>query len=246
VLLGIVVLIAMKDRVDDAAWLDGSEKAWLKSQISTQSQHTDTGHSLLGAIKTPGFLMLGLIYFLIQVASYGLNFWAPHLIRSAGTQNPTVIGLLTAVPYICGAICMIVVGRMSDRSGERRKFVCALLLMAAAGFFAAGVFDRQTTFLIVALGVMGAGVIASIPAFWALPPKLLAGAGAAGGIALINTLGQLGGIVSPVMVGRIRDVTGSTTPALYAIGAMSLLCAVLLIFALPPSLKQKDHAEQTV
>jgi MFS family permease len=137
---------------------------------------------------------------------------------------------------------MVVVGRMSDTSGERRKFVCALLLMAAAGFFAAGAFDKQTTFLIVALGVMGAGVIASIPAFWALPPKLLTGAGAAGGIALINTLGQLGGIVSPVMVGRIRDVTGSTTPALYAIGSMSVVCALLLLFGLPEALRQRDHA----
>jgi MFS family permease len=243
VILGVLVLKIMKDRVDDAAWLSHSEKTWLKSQISTQSQHTDTGHSLFGAIKTPGFMMLGLIYFLIQVASYGLNFWAPHLIRAAGTQNPTVIGLLTAVPYICGAICMVVVGRMSDKTGERRKFVCVLLLMAAAGFFAAGIFDKQTTLLIAALGVMGAGVIASIPAFWALPPKLLTGAGAAGGIALINTLGQLGGIVSPVMVGRIRDVTGSTTPALYAIGAMAVLCAGLLLYALPKTLHQRDHSE---
>ncbi|WP_244817163.1 MFS transporter [Caballeronia sp. Lep1P3] len=246
VLLGVLVLKVLKDRIDDAAWLSGAEKTYLKSQIATQVQHTSTGHSLAGAIRTPGFLMLGLIYFLIQIASYGLNFWAPHLIRAAGTHNPTIIGLLTAVPYVCGAVCMVVVGRLSDRSGERRKFVCVLLVMAAAGFLAAGVFDKQTSLLIVALGVMGAGVIASIPAFWALPPKLLTGAGAAGGIALINTLGQLGGIVSPVMVGRIRDLTGSTTPALYAIAAMSLLCALLLLFGLPQALRQRDHAEAQV
>jgi len=95
------------------------------------------------------------------------------------------------------------------------------------------VFDRQTGLLILALAVMGAGVVASIPAFWALPPRILTGAGAAGGIALINTLGQLGGIVSPVMVGRIKDVTGSTTPALYAIGIASVVCAVLVMKALP-------------
>lgn len=93
---------------------------------------------------------------------------------------------------------------------------------------------------------MGAGVVASIPAFWALPPKLLTGAGAAGGIALINTLGQLGGIVSPVMVGRIRDLTGSTTPALYAIGAMSLISALLLLVGLPAILRQKDPSEARV
>jgi nitrate/nitrite transporter NarK len=121
------------------------------------------------------------------------------------------------------------------------KFVSGLLVLAALGFFAAATFDRQTDLLIIALAVMGAGVVASIPAFWTLPPKLLTGAGAASGIAIINTLGQLGGIVSPVMVGRIRDVTGSTNLALYAIGAMSLLCALLLWFGLPEQLRQRDH-----
>ncbi|MGJ0522376.1 MFS transporter [Burkholderia gladioli] len=240
VLLGVLVMVQLKDRIEDASWLSGNEKAWLAGQIAQQSRHPQGGHSLLGALRTPGFLMLGLVYFLIQIASYGLNFWAPHLIRTAGTQNPTLIGLLTSVPYIAGAIAMVTVGRLSDASGERRKYVVALLLMASVGFFAAGYFDRQTTLLLVALAVIGAGVVASIPAFWALPPKLVTGAGAAGGIAVINTLGQLGGIVSPVMVGRVRDLTGSTTPALYVIALLSLLCALLVAYALPASLRERD------
>jgi sugar phosphate permease len=242
ILLGLVVLRQLKDRIEDAHWLSPAEQQTLSAHVSSPARH-ERGHSLLSAIKTPGFLMLGLVYFLIQVASYGLNFWAPHLIRSAGTQNPTVIGLLTAVPYLCGAAAMIIVGRLSDARGERRRFVIGLLALAAIGFFAAGVFERQTALLIAALGVMGAGVVAAIPAFWALPPKLVTGAGAAAGIALINTLGQLGGIVSPVMVGRIRDVTGSTTPALYAIGVMTILCMLLLMFAMPASLREKEQVE---
>jgi MFS family permease len=137
---------------------------------------------------------------------------------------------------------MILVGRMSDASGERRKFVAGLMLLAAAGFFCAGLFDKHTVLLIVALGVLGAGVVAAIPAFWALPPKLVSGAGAAGGIALINTLGQLGGIVSPVMVGRVKDVTGSTTPALYVIGGLAVLCALIILYGLPHSLRSKERA----
>ncbi|MFC0399763.1 MFS transporter [Paraburkholderia rhizosphaerae] len=241
IVLGLLVLKVLKDRVEDANWLTPQEKLYLSSQIEGQAQQKHHGQSLSEAIRTPGFLTLGLVYFLIQVASYGLNFWAPQLIRSAGTQSPTIIGLLTAIPYICGAVCMVVVGRISDATGERRKFVAGLLLMATIGFFAAGIFDKQTVFLVIALAVMGAGVVASIPAFWALPPKLVTGAGAAGGLALINTLGQLGGIVSPVMVGRIRDVTGSTTPALYVIGCMSLVCAAILMFGLPEALRRKDH-----
>jgi MFS family permease len=230
--LGWLVLRRLRDRVEDADWLSAAERAHLASRIKEPGAHAKGG-SLWGAIRTPGFLTLGLVYFLIQVGSYGLNFWAPHLIRTSGISSPTTIGLLTAVPYVFGAIAMVVIGRVSDASGERRRYVAGLLVAAALGFFAAGLFDRQTGLLVVALGVMGAGVVASIPAFWALPPRILTGAGAASGIALINTLGQLGGIVSPVMVGRIKDVTGSTTPALYAIGIASVVCAVLVMKALP-------------
>jgi MFS family permease len=239
VLLGLVVLAQLKDRIEDAKWLTPREQGVLNARIIQHTPH-EGEHSLLSAIKTPGLLMLGLVYFLIQVGSYGLNFWAPHLIRTAGTQNPAAVGLLTAIPYICGAICMVVVGRLSDRSGERRKFVIGLMLLASLGFVSAGVFDKHTTFLVIALGMIGAGIVAAIPAFWALPPKLVSGAQAAAGIALINTLGQLGGIVSPVLVGRIKDISGSTTPALYAIAVMTFLCALLLAIALPDTLRRRE------
>jgi MFS family permease len=169
-----------------------------------------------------------------------LNFWAPHLIRTSGITDSTTIGFLTAIPYLCGAITMVIIGRVSDVSGERRKYVIGLMVLASVGFFSAGLFDKHTALLIVALGIMGAGVIAAIPAFWALPPKLVTGAGAAGGIALINTLGQLGGIVSPVVVGRIKDLSGSTTPALYLIGCTSLICAAILIYGMPAKLREKE------
>ena len=239
VVLGYIVFKVLKDRIEDARWLAPEERALLSANIARQSREI-AGHSLIGALKTPGFLMLGLIYFLIQVSSYGLNFWAPHMIRTSGITNSTTIGLLTAVPYLCGAITMVVVGRVSDRTGERRKFVIGLMLLASVGFFSAGIFDKQTAMLVLALSMMGAGVVAAIPAFWALPPKLVAGAGAAAGIALINTLGQLGGIVSPVVVGRIKDMAGSTTPALYLIGSLGLVCVAILTFAMPAQLRAKD------
>jgi MFS family permease len=239
VVLGYMVFKVLKDRIEDARWLAPEERALLSANIARQNRDI-AGHSLIFALKTPGFLMLGLIYFLVQVSSYGLNFWAPHMIRTSGIANPTTIGLLTAVPYLCGAITMVVVGRVSDRTGERRKFVIGLMLLASVGFFSAGIFDKQTAMLVVALAMMGGGVVAAIPAFWALPPKLVAGAGAAAGIALINTLGQLGGIVSPVVVGRIKDMAGSTTPALYLIGGLGLVCAAILTFAMPAQLRAKD------
>lgn len=244
VVLGVLVFKVLKDRIQDAAWLTPNEQALLSSRIAEQNRNIG-GHSLLDALKTPGFLTLGLVYFLIQVSSYGLNFWAPHLIRTSGSTNPTTIGFLTAVPYLCGAIAMLVVGRLSDTTGERRKFVVGLMALASVGFFSAGIFDKHTGLLVLALAVMGAGVIAAIPAFWALPPKLVTGVGAAGGIALINTLGQLGGIVSPVMVGRIKDMTGSTTPALYVIGCLTLVCVAILLYRLPATLRLKEARSAT-
>jgi MFS family permease len=238
--LGYLVLKTLKDRIQDAGWLTLDEQALLSSRIAEQNKGIG-GHSLLEALKTPGFLTLGLVYFLIQVSSYGLNFWAPQLIRTSGIANQTTIGFLTAVPYLCGAAAMVLVGRLSDASGHRSRFVVGLMLLAAIGFFCAGIFDRHTGFLVAALAVMGAGIIASIPAFWALPPKLVTGVGAAGGIALINTLGQLGGIVSPIVVGRIKDVSGSTTPALYLIGCLCLLCAAILMYGLPAKLRVKEE-----
>jgi MFS family permease len=218
IFLGLLVLLKLEDRIAEARWLSEGEKRVLGDTISAELKKIEGGHSLLDAIKTPGVLILGLLYFLIQMASYGLNFWVPHLIRTAGTSDPKLIGVMTAIPYVCGAIAMVVLGRIADKSGERNKFVWGLLV-----------------------GLMGTGIIASIPAFWALPPKLVTGAGAAGGIALINTLGQLGGLVSPVMVGRIRDLSGSTTPALYVIAGLCVIAALIVVFAFPAQLRRKEE-----
>jgi MFS family permease len=239
-LLGAIVLMRLEDRVEDAAWLKPEERALISGSLQRQSEEIGS-RSLLRSFAAPGVLLLGFIYFLIQIASYGLNFWAPDLIKTAGSNNPALTGFLTAVPYICGAISMVVVGRMSDSSGERAKFVAGLILAAALGFFAAGYFDRNIVMLIGALALLGAGVVAAIPTFWTLPPKMMTGVEAAGGIALINTLGQLGGIVSPNLVGIVKDYSGSTTPALYGIGGLCILCGLILLVAMPATLKANDR-----
>jgi MFS family permease len=230
----------LKDRIADASFLSADEKTLLSESVAKEHVHAAVGHSLFGAFKTPGFLMLGLLYFLIQMASYGLNFWVPDLIHSSGVRDSAVIGALTAVPYVFGAITMFILGRLSDVTGKRTTYLTALLLAGALAFTLSGLFDHNTVLLVGALALMGAGIVASIPMFYTLPAKILVGAGAAGGIALINTLGQLGGIVSPVMVGRVRDLTGSTTPALYVIAGFCLLAAGIVAFGLPSTMRSKE------
>jgi MFS family permease len=239
VALGFVVLFRFDDSIDDAKWLSDDERRVISVQLDRQKEEIGE-RSAWQSLMMPGVLLLGFIYFLIQIASYGLNFWAPDIIRTASGGNAATVGFLTAVPYICGAISMLIVGRLSDASGERPKFVAALIVAASLGFFATGLFDKNVGLLVGALAVLGAGVVAAIPTFWTLPPKILVGAGAASGIALINTLGQLGGLVSPVMVGSIKDHTGTTTPALYVIAGLCLVCAMIVLFALPRDLKAND------
>src|SRR3569832_1470439 len=240
VALGFVVLLRLDDGIEQAIWLSDGERRLISVQLDRQKEEIGE-HSAWRSLLMPGVLLLGFIYFLIQVASYGLNFWAPDIIRTAGGGSSTSIGFLTAVPYVCGAVCMLIIGRLSDAAGERAKFVAGLVAAAALGFFATGGFDKNVVFLVGALAVLGAGVVAAIPTFWTLPPKILTGAGAASGIALINTIGQLGGIVSPVMVGSVKDLTGSTTPALYVIGGLCLFCAMLLLASLPHALKAREE-----
>ena len=144
VFLGLLVLNRLEDRIRDARWLSEQEKSILGEAIAQESKKIEGGHSLLDALKAPGFLMLGLIYFMMQVASYGLNFWVPHLIRTTGITDPKLIGLASAIPYVCGAVTMLVLGRAADATGERTKFVIGCLLVATAGFILSGIFDLNS------------------------------------------------------------------------------------------------------
>lgn len=240
IVLGVIVFKFLDNRIEDAKWLTADEKKQLLASIERTPQ-TGRGHSLLGALKTPGFLTLAIVYFMIQMAAYGLNFWAPDLIKTAGGGNYLVVGALTAIPYVFGAITMVLIGRHADKTGNRRYYSMACLFAGFVGFTATAYFSHDVTILVIALTIIGCGIIGGMPTFWAMPPKLVVGAGAAGGIALINTLGQMGGIVSPIMVGSIKDMTGSASPALYVIGGLCLLACLILGFFSSKQIKANDR-----
>ena len=143
--LGFVVLFRFDDGIEQASWLSQDERRLISVQLERQKEEIGE-HSAWRSLLMPGVLLLGFIYFLIQIASYGLNFWAPDIIRTAGGGSSATIGFLTAVPYLCGAISMLVVGRLSDATGERPKFVAALVIAAALGFFATGILARTSSF----------------------------------------------------------------------------------------------------
>jgi sugar phosphate permease len=237
--LGMLVYRRLDSSIEEAGWLGSSERARLRRDVDASNPAPTQKMTVAESLRSPGVLTLGVIYFLIQVGSYGLNFWGPDLIRSASGGSPVLVGFLSAGPYLCGAICMLILGRRADRSGNRVPFVVGCLIAAAAGFLIGGMFSNDAVILFIALCLVGAGIVAAIPSFWALPPKLVSGAAAASGIALINTIGQFGGIVSPIMVGHIKDATGDSSAALYVIAAFCLLAAAILAIKPPALLREK-------
>lgn len=246
VFLGVLVLFRLDDNFEGVKWLSTEEKDRLRLALvehRPQAQTMQAG-SLRRAVCSPGFQVVALVWFLTQIAAFGMNFWIPHIVRDSGVTNRVVIGLITAIPYLSGAVAMLVVGSIADRFGNRRIVFFSCMIVTSMGFFAAGLFEKSTLSLIVCLALIGAGVLTAYTTFWSLPPKVVTGAAAASGIALINCAGQMGGIVSPVMVGKIIDVTGSITPALYLIGCVSGVCALVTFFLFPKVLRLPELRDE--
>ena len=174
-------------------------------------------------------LVLGLIYFCIVVGLYGIGFWMPQVIQTFGL-DPLKIGFLTAIPYLFAAIAMVIWGARSDRANERILHVALPLLLGGAAF-AWSAFTGPLWLTMVALTLATLGIYAAIGTFWSLPTAILTGTGAAAGLALVNSIGNLGGAAGPPIVGVIKEATGSFTVALlFLAGALLLGAAIALLF----------------
>jgi ACS family tartrate transporter-like MFS transporter len=193
-------------------------------------QPTDHGASLRRALGNPLVWWLGLSYFLLVVALYGFALWLPQLVKAGGDFSNFQVGLITAIPYAAAAAGMVLVGRSSDRTGERHIHLALPALAGAIGFLAttrAG----STGFLIAALSLAAFGVLGWLGPFWALPTAFLREQAAAGGIALINSMGAVGGFVGPYLIGDIKQRTGAFAPGLLVLGA-SLTAAAAIVLGL--------------
>ena len=237
--LGFLVLLWLDDNISKAKWLSNAEKKVLQDNID--NENTDiVAHSFLDAIRQPATIFLSVVYLFMLMGLYGLTFWLPQLIKNTGIASPMTIGLLSTIPYAAAGVVMVLIARSSDRHGERRWHLGLCILAGGIGYVLSGLFGDNTAIALAALTLAAVGVIGCLPVFWTLPPKFLTGTAAAGGIALINSIGNLGGIISPYMVGKVKDVTGSTAGGLYAIAAVTIIAALLVMFALPRSISGKD------
>jgi len=231
ILLGMVALKFLDDRPEQAAWLTPAERKALAETLAAEAKVTrETGYAGLSqALTRPRVLVLGLIYFCIVVGLYGIGFWMPQVIQTLGL-NPLRIGFLTAVPYLFAAIAMVLWGARSDRTRERIWHVALPLLLGGAAF-AWSAFTGPLWLTMVALTLATVGIYAAIGTFWSLPTAILAGTGAAAGLALVNSMGNLGGFAGPSIDGVTKQATGSFTAALlFLAGALALGAVITLLF----------------
>jgi MFS family permease len=231
VVLGFVVLRRLPERQADARWLSAAEKTALAATLDEEARQTDTAVVTTGRALTSGRVwLLAIIHFMtIPIALYGIGFWLPQMIKTASRGSDFMVGALTAIPYAAGAIAMVIAGRHSDRTGERRWHVAMAAFATAAGLvLATGATGVVSS--IAALSIAMAGVASMMGPFWALATSRVGGVGAAASIALINSVGNTGGFVGPYLLGAINDATHSFTIALLTIAAILVTGGVLVLF----------------
>jgi MFS transporter, ACS family, tartrate transporter len=233
ILLGFVVLRYMTDQPAKADWLTVQERDWLESVLERERHEVESVHSRLGLLRALvdlRVLGLSLVYFGIGTATYGIVYFLPQIIKAWGLTNLQT-GFVSSVPDIVGTIGMIVWGHFSDRSSDRRLNAAAALMVCTIGLVGLGLFNASVWSLI-AMALVSIGINASRPLFWALPTMFLSRTAAAGAIALINALGNLGGIAGPTMLGWVKQTTGSFSGGIYFLGVCTFIASALVLVAL--------------
>jgi MFS family permease len=234
VLVGALALVLLDDGPGEAKWLSEDEQRLLRRRLEDEQRLKEQeGHhswTFGDALRSGNVWLLCLAYFAIVMGNAGLAFWLPQIIKDTLTPVPWKIGLISAIPWGVAAIAMVVNGRHSDRTGERCWHVAIPAIIGGAAFVVSGVPGVSGVTGIIALTVAASGVLSSLSAFWSLPTGILSGTAAAVGIAWINSVGNLAGYVSPFMIGKIRDATGSMTWALVTLATSMLIGGLLAVY----------------
>ena len=231
VLLGVAVWFYLPDRPQKAAWLKPAECDWLVARLAQEAHHSAAQHGLtrLSALAHPRVWLLIALYFTAAVGTNTFGFFLPSIVGADFPKaSPLEVGLLSAIPSAAAGIGMVILGRHSDHTGERRLHVAGSALVAAAGWaLAATASDPWVT--LEGLVLAQVGMMSMLPTFWALATSFLSGTAAAGGIALINSIANLGGWLGPSGFGELKDRTGSFTPAMVIVSQMLFAGALLAL-----------------
>lgn len=231
VILGVVCWFYLTDRPADADWLPPDERRWLIGVLAEEERRIGDsfGYPLRWALISPRVWALALVYFGVAYGLYALAFFLPSIISGLERQASIVqVGLITAIPYTFAAVAMYLWSRHADRTNEHVWHV-AFALAAGGAAIPVVMYLGNPVLAMVPVVVTAVGVYSSIPSFWALPSRFLTGAAAAGGIGLINSVGNLGGFVAPYATGALNDATGNDRAGLWAVGVVMIAAAGLVV-----------------
>lgn len=239
IVLGVVAWFYLTDRPATANWLTPAARDWLAEQVAggqgdaresadPHETHAAMFPALIAALFDRRALALGVAYFGVVLALYGLSMWLPQIIEGFGLGT-FAASLVTAAPFLLGAVAMLLWSRRSDLRGEQVWHTAQAACLAALGLFAAAA-ATSSTLAIIAISIAAIGVFATLPPFWAIVTGAFEGARAALAIALINSIGNLAGFFGPYLVGWIKESSGSYGPALAALAVGPLVCATLVVY----------------
>jgi ACS family tartrate transporter-like MFS transporter len=225
VLFGFAVLFVLCDSPAKAKWLSEREREVLLNAVR-RDERLSTHTSLRDGLASPQVWWFSLLYAALMMGVYGFGLWAPQIVKSLGNLSNQQVGLVLVIPYAFATLAMVLWGRHSDRTGERKWHLALPGVLGAIGFLCGSYADN--VYLAVAGFTLGAiGIYASLPLFWSLPTAMLGGTAAAGGIALINSIGNLSGYFGPSIIGKLKDLTKNYAAGLLVIAASLALAAVL-------------------
>ncbi|CVI60603.1 MULTISPECIES: MFS transporter [Agrobacterium] len=230
VIAGIVTFFYLDDTPEKAKFLSRDEKDWLKNQLAQENkgmeEHAEDGFK---ALVNPRVLFMALCYVGFPLAAYGLSYWLPTIVKSFGVSN-TANGFINIIPWVIVAVALFVVPLAADKAKNKTPYIVGPAFIGAFCLLMSALLSDpvlQFAFLCIA----AAGIFAGQPVFWSLPGRFLKGAGAAAGIAAINSVGNLGGFVAQNVVPWIKDETGSTIAPMFFLAFCLALAGVLVIIA---------------
>ena len=227
ILLGLMAYVLLANGPQDVSWLTESEKQKIARDLSSELIPLHQTHSPMQALRNnPTVFAFSFAYFALMVGLYGIGFWIPKVLQTRGV-NMVNTGWLTAIPYLVGIIGMILWSRSSDRYQEQNRHLTIAYIIAAIGLLTA-IFTHVVTVAILGFSLGALGIFAAMPIFWSASTLRLAGPMVGVYIAVINSLGNLGGFVGPSVMGWLVQVTHSFAAGLGSIAVCLLLGALTL------------------
>jgi sugar phosphate permease len=231
IIAGVVTLFYLTDRPEEANWLSSEERRLIVDDLEQDKRDMgEREHNILASLRDPKLWLLILIFFCIVAANSALTFWGPSAAKDMGFNDSTTVGWIMAAIYLFGGAGMILNGAHSDRSGEARYHCGVAALIGAVAMAVLGfVINTGAVLPLIALAVAIVGTMSAIPVFWQMPNRILSGAAAAAGVAVINSIANLAGFGSPWLIGELRSSTGGLSSGLLAIAAVEAATFLLIL-----------------